>query len=186
MFNWHSKKAAQVLNLGGVISYPTESVYGLGCDPDDLEAVLHLLEIKKRKFSKGLLLVAENVSQLAPYIDINDKLITDKLNGATEKPVTWIVPCHYSTPTWLTGHHQSIAVRISHHPIVMQLCCAFNGAIVSTSANISGQASTTKNWMVRKRFGDKIDFYMPGEVGGFKIESEIRNSVTGEVVRAST
>jgi L-threonylcarbamoyladenylate synthase len=184
MSYWHIKRAVQILNQGGVISYPTESVYGLGCDPADLEAVLHLLELKNRQINKGLLLVADNVSQLKPYIDINDTLIISKLMSKTDRPVTWIVPCHYSTPAWLTGEHQSIAVRISNHPIVKRLCTQFNGAIVSTSANLSGQSSTKKSWMVRHRFANQIDYYVPGELGVFKSESQIRDAITGEIFRA--
>ncbi|MFV2059594.1 MAG: L-threonylcarbamoyladenylate synthase [Gammaproteobacteria bacterium] len=183
MSNWHIKKAIQIINHGGVISYPTESVFGLGCDPLDQEAVLYLLQLKRRSLAKGLLLVAQNVSQLEPYIDINDTLTINKLKQHTDKPVTWIVPCKQSTPFWLTGEHQSIAVRISRHPIVQQLCLQFNGAIVSTSANITGQSSARKSWVVRKSFGKTLDYYVPGELGAFKTESEIRNSITGEVVR---
>lgn len=185
MFNWHIKKAVQLINQGGVICYPTESVYGLGCNPLDLDAVLYLLEIKKRKISKGLLLVAESVSQLEPYIDINDTISFNKLKEVSDKPVTWIVACNQNSPAWLTGEFQSIAVRISRHPVVKQLCRQFNGAIVSTSANISGQCSARKSWVVRKRFGTKIDYYVPGALGRFKNESEIRNSKTGEVIRSA-
>ncbi len=184
MSYWHIQSAIRIVNQGGVISYPTESVYGLGCNPLDMEAVLYLLEIKARHLHKGLLLVAENVSQLEPYIDINDTLTINKLMQSTENPVTWIVPCKQSTPLWLTGEHQSIAVRISQHPIVMQLCRQFNGALVSTSANRSGQSSTRKSWMVRKRFGNKIDYYVPGDLGSSKKESKIQNSITDEVIRA--
>ncbi len=185
MFNWHIRKAIQVVNQGGVICYPTESVYGLGCNPFDLEAVLRLLEIKTRSINKGLLLVADNLTQLKPYIDINDKLIVSKLTQSGHQPLTWIVPCRVTTPSWLTGQHESIAVRISHHPIVKQLCSEFNAALVSTSANISGQSSTRRSWMVRARFANKVDYYVPGAVGGFAKESEIRNILTDEVIRSS-
>jgi L-threonylcarbamoyladenylate synthase len=181
---WHIKEAIKIVDQGGIISYPTESVYGLGCNPMDMEAVLYLIDLKKRQLNKGLLLVAENVSQLEPYIDINDTLTINKLMEPTDKPVTWIVPCTASTPLWLTGDHQSVAVRISSHPTIIHLCRQFNSAIVSTSANISGQASAKKSWMVRKRFGKKIDYYVPGELGLFKNESEIRDSRTGKIVRA--
>lgn len=185
MSDCHIKKAIQIINRGGVICYPTESVYGLGCAPYDLEAVLYLIALKKRSIRKGLLLVAGNVSQLEPYIDINDTLAITNLTKATDKPMTWIVTCNPSTPPWLIGEHQTIAVRISNHPIIKQLCTEFNGAIVSTSANISGQRSARSHWLVRKRFGKKIDYYVPGDLGAFKSESEIRNSITGEVIRAS-
>ncbi len=184
MSYWHIKNAIQVIKQGGVISYPTESVFGLGCNPNDLAAVLQLLDIKQREMSKGLLLVAENLSQLEPYINLSDSLTVNKLMAETSKPVTWIVPCDYLTPAWLTGKHQSIAVRISRHCIVKQLCSEFNGALVSTSANISGQASTKKAWQVRKRFGNKVNYYVPGELGLFATESEIRNIITDDVIRA--
>ncbi len=184
MSYWHIKTAIQVIKQGGVISYPTESVFGLGCNPNDLSAVLQLLEMKQRDMSKGLLLVADNVAQLEPYINISDLQTVNKLMAETSKPVTWLVPCRYLTPVWLTGKHQAIAVRISRHPIVKQLCSQFNAALVSTSANISGQCSTKKAWQVRKRFADKVNYYVPGELGSFATESEIRNIITDEVIRA--
>lgn len=185
MSHWHIKNAIQVIKQGGIISYPTESVFGLGCNPNDLEAVLQLLEIKQRDISKGLLLVADTIAQLEPFINISDSLTVNKLMANSSKPVTWIVPCNYLTPAWLTGKHQSIAVRISRHPIVKQLCAEFNAALVSTSANISGQASTKKAWQVRKRFANKVNYYVPGDLGVFVSESEIRNIITDEIVRAS-
>lgn len=185
MSYWHIIKAVRTLHHGGVICYPTESVYGLGCDPKDLEAVLYLLALKKRQVNKGLLLVAQNVQQLEPYIDINDTLVARKLSEPGDKPISWIVPCKQSTPLWLTGEHQSIVVRISSHSIIQQLCQQFNGAIVSTSANVTGHTSNKQNWMVRKQFGNKIDYYVPGDLGRFKMESEIRNIKTDEIVRAS-
>jgi len=183
MSYWHIKKAIQIVNVGGVICYPTESVYGLGCDPDDFEAVAYLLELKKRQMSKGLLLVADNVMQLESYIDLNDSATINQLTALTNKPVTWLVACTLSTPPWLTGEHQTIAVRISRHPIVKQLCKQFQGALVSTSANVSGQASTRKSWAVRRRFGSRVDYYVPGKLGEFETESEIRNMLTGELIR---
>ena len=123
------------------------------------------------------------MSQLKPYIDISDTITINKLTKPTDKPVTWIVPCNQSTPPWLTGEHHSIAVRISTHPIVKQLCKQFDGAIVSTSANISGQRSAKRNWIARKRFANKIDYYVPGDLGLSKKESEIRNIITDEIIR---
>ncbi|NOR70927.1 MAG: tRNA threonylcarbamoyladenosine biosynthesis protein RimN, partial [Methylomarinum sp.] len=108
--------AAQKIQAGEVIAYPTEAVYGLGCDPLNEEAVLNLLALKKRSIDKGLILIASSLTQLEPYLQLNDE-IRSKVQATWPGPVTWIIPAQTWVPQWLTGQHSSLAVRVTAHPI---------------------------------------------------------------------
>lgn len=192
--HWHCRFAAQVMHQSGIIAYPTEAVFGLGCDPWNADAVLRLLAIKQRHLDKGLILVGENLQQLLPYIDskniniqhIKSQLVNDAVAQGQDqfhRAQTWIVPKAEQVPYWLSGNHAGIAVRISQHPRVRQLCREFNGAIVSTSANISGRGAIRKLWNVRRTFANNIDYYVPGDVGNALQVSEIRDAITNTIVR---
>ena len=181
--------AVEVLQQGGVIAYPTEAVYGLGCDPKNLSAVKKILEIKQRKKEKGLILVAANFEQLKPYLlplekDIEKKLLVSwkNQNGA----VTWLAPAKKDVSEYLKGQFDTLAVRVSNHPIVKELCEAFNGAIVSTSANISTQESARTSEQVKQIFKNEIDLILEGETDINAQPSEIRDAITDEIIRIST
>ena len=131
------EEALNDLRLGKVIAYPSEGVWGLGCDPENKEAVSFLLKLKKRPIEKGLILVGSNLDQMKPYIDIEkykSKLMT-KWPGAH----TWIVPTK-TAPKWIIGDFSSIALRLTDHPTIKDICEGFGGAIVSSSANLQGHA----------------------------------------------
>ena len=134
-------EAAAALQTGGVIAYPTEAVWGLGCDPRDEAAVLRLLAIKQRAVDKGLILIASQYEQLRPFLDIT-AVPTERLAEVLASwpgPHTWVMPAAIGAPRWITGAHAGIAVRITAHPLVIELCNAYGGALVSTSANRAGQ-----------------------------------------------
>lgn len=177
-------QAAEALLKGGIVAYPTEAVWGLGCDPFNEKAVQELLQLKNRPVSKGLILVAESLEQIRPYLD--DNLPPDKLEQLTtpgEVPVTWLVPCRHSAlPGWITGDSSRLAVRISQHPVVRALCRAAQIPIVSTSANRSGDAPATTLSQVQACFGDKV-IICQGETGTANRPSTIRDLLTGDVIR---
>ncbi|MDH3355541.1 MAG: Sua5/YciO/YrdC/YwlC family protein [Chromatiales bacterium] len=175
--------ATRYLSAGAVISYPTESVYGLGCDPLNIDAIHHILAIKQRDWDKGLILIAASLEQITPYID-PDFDITDEMMQSWPEAVTWIVPAHPRLPDELTGGRATIAVRITAHPVASALCRSFGGALVSTSANISNEPMIRSATKLRKTFGSAIDYYLPGDLGSNPNPSEIRRAVTGEVLRA--
>ncbi|MGH6977933.1 MAG: Sua5/YciO/YrdC/YwlC family protein, partial [Brevundimonas sp.] len=130
-------EAAIALHAGGVIAYPTEAVWGLGCDPFDEAAVLRLLAIKQRPVDKGLILIAASVTQLDGLADwdaLPDARRDDVL-ASWPGPHTWIMPATARVPRWITGVHDGVAMRVSAHPVVIALCDAFGGVLVSTSAN---------------------------------------------------
>lgn len=180
--------AVEVLQQGGVIAYPTEAVYGLGCDPKNLSAVKRILEIKQRKKEKGLILVAANFKQLKPYLlplekDIEKKILDSwkNQNGA----ITWLVPAKKEVSGYLKGQFDTLAVRVSNHPVVKELCEIFNGAIVSTSANIATQESARKAEQVKQIFGNKINFIIEGETNVNAQSSEIRDALTNKIIRTA-
>ena len=178
MTGWQLRHAARVMREGGVVAYPTESVYGLGCDPWDAVAVMRLLGLKRRSFTKGLILIAADFNQIAPWLAAPTAALCKKLTQKTPRPVTWLVDAP-DAPLWIRGEHPKLAVRIIKHPIAAALCNAYGGPIVSTSANISGGASARNPLRVRKLFRDQVDCIISGEVGPYKAVSEIRDLGTG-------
>lgn len=181
-------QAVKVLQQGGVIAYPTEAVYGLGCDPENLSAVKNILKLKERQKEKGLILVAANFEQLKPYLTplekhIEEKLITSWRNSSS--PITWLVPAKIEVSEYLKGKFDSLAVRVSHHPLVKELCEMFDSAIVSTSANISKQEAARTSEQVKEIFSEKVDLVLEGETNIHVQPSEIRDALTDQVIRTA-
>lgn len=180
---WPLRQAAACLHAGGVIAYPTEAIYGLGCDPLNLEAVLRLLRIKQRDPAKGLILVADDIQRLLPFINITASQ-RKTLMQSWPGPNTWLVPVQDWVPEWLTGQHDTLAVRVSAHPLVAALCREAGMPIVSTSANLSGHAPARNALQVHMRLSGKIDFLLNGKTGGQHRPSTIRDLKSGRVIRA--
>lgn len=183
------EQAVKVLQQGSVIAYPTEAVYGLGCDPKNLSAVKKILELKKRKKEKGLILIAANFEQLKPYLKSLDENTEKKILASwssAEKAITWLVPVKEDVSEYLKGQFDTLAVRVSKHPIVKELCEKFGGAIISTSANISNQEAARTAEQVKQIFENKIDFILEGETDMNAQPSEIRNAITNETIRKNT
>lgn len=170
--------AVKALQQGEVVAVPTEAVYGLSVDPRSESAVKRLLELKKRNPEKGLILVASDITQLEPYVEILPEHILSTWPG----PVTWVVPAKNTVFGLLRGKHSTIAVRVSAHPIVSSLCAEFGGALVSTSANVEGQPPALTEQAVREYFGKDV-LIVPGNLGGLSKPTEIRDARTGEVIR---
>ena len=170
---WHLHQALRCIRSGGVIAYPTEAVWGLGCDPTDKQAVHRILDLKSRPEHKGLVLVGSSLDQFQDWIK---PLSDDDMNTVMATwpgPMTWVLPCYDSVPTWLRGEHSSLAVRISDHPIVKALCNEV-GPLVSTSANPAGKEPARSALKVRKYFPDGLNCLLPGKRGGRRQPSEIR------------
>ena len=177
--------AIHALRHGGVIAYPTEAVWGLGCDPRDEMAVLRLLALKQREVDKGLILIAADEAQLAPYIDMS--LLAEAQRTAVRAswpgPHTWIVPASASAPGWITGMHRGIAVRVSSHPTVIALCNAFGGALVSTSANRAGQPAPSTRDALEDSIVAGVDAVASGDTGGLDRPTAIRDARSGDTLR---
>lgn len=182
------KQAVKVLQQGGIIAYPTEAVYGLGCDPKNLSAVKKILEIKQREKEKGLILIAANFDQVKPYLQTLEKEIEEKLLNSwrvSETPLTWLVPVKNDVSDYLKGQFNTLAVRVSKHPLVKELCEKFNGAIVSTSANRSQQEAARTSVQVKYIFENEIDFILEGETDTNAQPSEIRDALTDKIIRTN-
>ena len=180
-----SERAAALLRAGGVIAYPTEGVWGIGCDPRDEAAVRRLLAIKQREVAKGLILVAADERQLAGYIAMQalDASGRDAVRASWPGPHTWIVPASPDAPCWITGAHEGIAVRVSAHPQVVALCNAFDGAIVSTSANFASEPAARTRADLDPRIVAGVDAVLAGETGGLAHATTIRDARSGARLR---
>lgn len=172
------------LKQNQVVAYPTEAVFGLGCNPFSQSAVENLLTLKQRPLEKGLILVAPELKFLLPFID-ESKLQNEhwqRLQGQYERPITWVVPAHSKVPTFLTGRFNSIAVRLCRHPAVRMLCEQTGFALTSTSANLSGAPPCQTADEVRSQFG--LNFpVLDMCVGSANKPSEIRDIFTQQVLR---
>lgn len=179
------EQVLSALNNGEVIAYPTEGVFGVGCDPDSQEAIIKLLELKQRPVEKGLILIAANYEQLLPYID-ESQLSEQQLNQVHSTwpgPVTWIMPCSDKVSNLVSGQFDSIAVRVTDHPLVQKMCNAFGKPLTSTSANLSGQPPCMTTQEVEQQLGSRLSAILVGETGGRDKPSEIRDAKTSKVLR---
>jgi L-threonylcarbamoyladenylate synthase len=177
------KSALLCLSQGRIIAYPTEAVYGFGCDPFNLSAVQRLLAIKGRAIEKGLILVASDWSQIESLVEPIPPPSLTQIMSNWPGPYTWVFPATPLAPDWIKGRHSTIALRISAHPIVQELCQAFASPIVSTSANREGEMPLRDTRTLEIMFGKQIDFIVPGKVGGQINPTIIRDAMTGEIIR---
>lgn len=175
--------AVNFLKKSGIIAYPTESVYGLGCDPFNETAVKRLLEIKQRPVEKGLILLAADWEQLKPYIDTTklsaEKLATIKASTHT----TWLFPKTKKVPTWIHGDSQEVAVRVTTLPLAQQLCQAFGKPIVSTSANYSGESPVKYFADLDTALIDHLDYVLEGETGPLAQPTTIKRAIDDSTIR---
>ena len=183
--SWHIREAVRRLAAGGIIAYPTETVYGLGCDPFNGNAVLHLLSLKQRRLEQGVILIASCFAQLEPLLQPLTPAVRKRVSTTSATPVTWVLPCLPEIPVWLRGSHDSLAVRVTYHPVAAALCTAWGGTLVSTSANLHGGHPTSSPLMVRKIFNGQLDGILHGPRGN-NTASEIRDGLTGTVLRRGT
>jgi L-threonylcarbamoyladenylate synthase len=179
------EQAILALREGQVIAYPTEAVFGLGCDPDNEKAILQLLALKDRAEIKGLIIIAADIAQLSNYV--NDALISEEMWERAKRswpgPVTWLMPVKSTVSKLLTGEHDTIAVRVTAHPVASRLCKEFAKPIVSTSANFAGQPPARSAEEVQQQFLDQIKYIVAGEVDYNASPSEIRELHTNKVIR---
>jgi L-threonylcarbamoyladenylate synthase len=178
--------AVRAIRAGGVIAYPTEAVWGLGCDPFNEAAVMRLLAIKRREVAKGLILISGERAQLDGLLDWG-ALPAERLasiEAGWPGPNTWIVPATARVPRWITGTHNGVAVRVSAHPVVAALCGKLGGPLVSTSANRAGAPPAFHRAELDPELLALLDGVTQGETGGLAAPTAIRDALTGAVLRA--
>lgn len=175
--------AVAALARGGLVAYPTEGVWGLGCDPADPLAVQRLLTAKRRDVAKGLILIAHDFDALRAWVRLPQQEQLNRALASWPGPATWLFPAADEAPVWITGDSERIAVRVTAHPPAAALCRAWGGALVSTSANRSGEPPATSATAVRLRLNRHIDALLPGPLGGLGRPSPIRDVTTGYLLR---
>lgn len=176
-------QAQQRIQQGDVIAYPTEAVFGLGCDPFNQQAVLQLLALKQRAVEKGLILVAANPQALADLTLLNHQAWSQHVLNSwqdTNQAISWVLPKTNLCPAWISGAHDSVAVRVSHHPIVKALCG--DGVLVSTSANPAGKEPARSCQQVNDYFADQV-WCLDAPLGGLAQPSQIWHAQTGQRLR---
>ncbi len=180
---WRLQAALEALSGEGVIATPTEAVWGLSCDPYSERAVRALLALKRRPLSKGLILVAAEIEQLEFLLADLPQQDQKRLQESWPGPVTWLVPHRCRLPAWIHGEHDTVAVRVSDHPVLRALCLCWGGALVSTSANPGGSQPARAAFQVRRYFGDELDGILPGAIGQSARPTSIRDLSSGELIR---
>ncbi|APZ44362.1 L-threonylcarbamoyladenylate synthase [Acidihalobacter ferrooxydans] len=178
------QEAARTLRAGGLVAYPTEAVFGLGCDPRNEDALARLLALKQRPAEKGLILIAAAAVQLDDWVQPLPEQAQATVLASWPGPHTWLIPARRGVSALLRGAHDSLAVRVTDHPLAAALCRAFGGPVVSTSANPSGREPARDAARLRDLFGDAIDCYLDGPLGGRDRPSEIREALTGALLRS--
>jgi len=176
--------AARIVGAGGVIAYPTEAVYGLGCLPTDADAVARILAIKRRSWRKGLLLIAADLAQVEAYAELPTGAMAATVTESWPGPNTWLLRARRTAPPWITGGRDCIAMRVTAHPLARALCARVGSAIVSTSANRAGQPPHTSLLRLRYQLGAEVDYVLPGALGGKLKPSSIRDARNGRLIRA--
>jgi L-threonylcarbamoyladenylate synthase len=177
------ERAARVVLAGGIVAYPTEAVWGLGCLPLERSAALRIIALKKRSWRKGLLLIAADVEQLDPYLDFSRAPLRDQILESWPGPSTWTVPVRPFVPDWLTGGRDTLAVRVTAHPVAAALCARVGQALVSTSANVSRRPPLKHSLTVRRALGREVDWVLPGPLGDTARPTPIRDGQNGDVLR---
>jgi L-threonylcarbamoyladenylate synthase len=176
-------RAARVVLAGGVVAYPTEAVFGLGCLPRDRSAVRRVLAIKRRSWRKGLLLIGSDLAQLERYVVLPPEPRRGEIVASWPGPVTWVLPARPRVPRWISGGRDTVAVRLTDHPVAARLCARVGEALVSTSANVSRRAPLRSARGVRRALGRAVDYVLAGATGGLAKPTVIKDARTGRILR---
>jgi L-threonylcarbamoyladenylate synthase len=180
----HLVRAARILRSGGIVAYPTEGVYGIGCLPTELDAVARVLTIKHRSWRKGLALIAATFEQLEALVELPAGAMREQVLATWPGPSTWVLPVRSRQSRLLTGGRQTLAVRVTDHPIARALCARLGSALVSTSANRTRQSPLRTALAVRCKLQTDVDFVLGGALGGLSGPTPIRDGRSGAVLRA--
>ena len=178
------QQAVRIIADGGIAAYPTEAVWGLGCDPWNEEAVDRLLQLKARSWRKGLILAGASMEQFAWLLEDLTAAQKSRLKLSWPGPTTWLVPHQDRVPEWICGAHDTVALRVSAHPVVASLCREFEAPIVTSSANVAGTQAARQQFQVRRYFGRGVDYLVPGSLGGQQRPSTIRDLLSDKIIRS--
>ena len=138
---------------------------------------------KKRPLEKGFIVLASSFDQVKDLLQPIEPRALFKVMASWPGAVTWVFPCKESIPHHLRGNHNSLAVRVTAHPVARALCSAVGGPIVSTSANLTGQMPAMDGRTIKLLFADEVDCLLLGPLGGRAKPTPIYNATTGEIIR---
>lgn len=174
-----------IFKNGEVFAYPTEAVYGLGCDPLNEVGVYEILALKSRPVEKGMILIAQDISQIWDFVRFNDVSESTRraINESWPGPVTWLLPKSSKTPDYVSGDSDMVAVRVTTHPLVRKMCQAVGSPIISTSANPASEEPARSSEEVESYFGEKV-IIIDGSLGEQQAPSKIIHSQTMEIIRS--
>lgn len=175
--------AVDTLRRGGLLAYPTEAVFGLGCNPASSSAVQRLLAVKQRPAYKGLILLAAGLGQLTDYLLPLNATMQERVMDSWPGPVTWLLPAKPGVSPLIRGEHDTLAVRISAHPVCMALCQQLGHPLVSTSANRAGEEPARSVQDILRHLNGQIDLALDLPLGTQSRPTEIRDARTGNIVR---
>lgn len=170
------KNAVSILQQGGVILYPTDTIWGLGCDATNEKAVQRIFEIKKRMDTKAMLVLLDSAAKIQTYISEMPEIAWDLIE-LSEKPITIIYPQAKNLASNLVGEDKSIGIRITHELFSKSLCERFRKPIVSTSANISGEKSPLNFSDISDEIISKVDYVVKYK------QEEICNNTPSSIVK---
>jgi len=175
--------AAEYLAAGGVVCHPTEAVWGLACLPNNEQAVARLIELKQRDPEKGLILVADKVERFAPLMAKLPADAQQQLLASWPGPNTWVVPDTEVVPVWVRGRFDSVAIRVSKHPLTAALCAAADSPLVSSSANPAGRQPAKTLWQAWSHFAHEVDYFLHGVTDRQQKPTTIRDALSGARIR---
>jgi len=178
------ERAVLYLREGSVLAHPTEAVFGLACDPDNIDAVSRILQIKHRALSKGFIVIGSSWDQIEPLITYIQPELLTRVFETWPGPTTWLFPANEKVPFWITGGHGTIAVRVTAHPVAKALCEAFGRPLISTSCNKSGDPPARDIRTIELTLSNTVDYVIDGALGGRTRPTQIRDAITGEIIRA--
>ena len=189
----------QFLQAGNLLAYPTEAVWGIGCDPFNEIAVKQILAIKQRPIEKGMIVITGDIAHIQPFLQPLPQEVVNTIatswQSSDAQATTWLLPIPASLqrkiPEWVTGGRDSLAIRVISHPMIAKLCNTIAqadnnnpfGFLVSTSCNLSGLTPANDFAAAYHYFGDAIG-YLLGDTLGFVRPSQIFDALTQQQVRA--
>lgn len=173
--------AVNILQQGGIIGYPTEGVYGLGCDPFNPSAISALYALKKRSLNKPFILVASTTDQILELIDLHEITEAQQIFARWPSAITWVFPLSELGKAKLHTDHTSIAIRVSQHPVIQALCTRWGKPVISTSANEANHPPIKTYDQMVAEFNTL--FVLPGKLGSLLGPTPIFDAKTGDVLR---
>jgi len=175
------KRAAEVLGNGGIVVYPTETVYGIGCDPLNREAYSRILRLKGRDESRPMLLLACSVAQVEEFAGGLPDVVSRLADVFWPGPLTMVFRPEKRLPDYLYGPGDGVAFRVSPHPLASLLAFEFGAPVVSTSANRTGEPPLTTYSDALREFGDRVDVVLEGSGEMNGAPSTVVDLTSGEV-----